>query len=160
MSFPLGKPIFVMIIIALISGGFLATRHEQPKSDLVFWTFTQSHADTYRSIIAQFEKESGLKVDIQIVAPIAENVRLESMFMSGQHDRALPDVVEVEISNVARFFRPPLDEIGFLPLNDYLKKDGWDKRILPSRLATWTKGATIFGVPHDVHPVSITYRQD
>jgi arabinosaccharide transport system substrate-binding protein len=80
--------------------------------------------------------------------------------MSGQSSRVLPDVVEVEITNVARFLRPPLDEIGFLPLNDYLKQDNWDKRILAPRLATWTKENVVFGLPHDVHPVALTYRAD
>jgi arabinosaccharide transport system substrate-binding protein len=160
MQFPLGKPILAMLFIALISGGFLAFRHDPPKTDLVMWTFVQQHADTYRSILDQFEKQTGKKVNIQITVQRAENFRLESMFMSAQSGDALPDVVEIEISNVARFFSPPNSEIGLLPLNDYLQHNGWDKRILPTRLATWTKGDQIFGVPHDVHPIAICYRKD
>jgi arabinosaccharide transport system substrate-binding protein len=159
-NFPLGKPILVMLIISLISGGVIAFRSEPPTTDLVLLTFAQPHADTYRSIIGEFEKQTGKTVSIQVMAPLAENSRLESMFMSGQNSRVLPDVVEVEITNVSRFLRPPVDEIGFFPLNAYLAKDDWEKRILASRLATWTKQNVVFGLPHDVHPVSLTYRQD
>ncbi len=38
--------------------------------------------------------------------------------------------------------------------------DSWLDRILPARLAPWTKDGVIFGIPHDVHPVTLTYRDD
>ena len=38
--------------------------------------------------------------------------------------------------------------------------DTWIDRIVPSRFAPWTKSGRIFGVPHDVHPVTLTYRHD
>ena len=38
--------------------------------------------------------------------------------------------------------------------------DAWIDRILPSRLSPWTKDGEIFGLPQDVHPVTITYRAD
>jgi ABC-type glycerol-3-phosphate transport system substrate-binding protein len=34
------------------------------------------------------------------------------------------------------------------------------EQLLPSRLAPWTKGGVIFGIPHDVGPVAIVYRKD
>jgi arabinosaccharide transport system substrate-binding protein len=161
MSFHLGKPILVMMLIALISSGFILTHHSQKPADLVLWVFADAHATTYRSIIGQFEKQTGLKVDIQQIALKAEVVRLESMFMSGQTDHdVLPDVAEMEIGQVGRFFLPPVDQVGFEPLNDYLKRENWDQRIVPTRFAPWSKNGTIFGVPHDVHPVTITYRND
>jgi arabinosaccharide transport system substrate-binding protein len=40
------------------------------------------------------------------------------------------------------------------------RPDAWIDRILPSRLAPWTKEGEIFGLPQDVHPVTITYRAD
>ncbi|HVT87911.1 MAG TPA: extracellular solute-binding protein [Tepidisphaeraceae bacterium] len=160
MSFPLGKPILVMTFVALISGAWVATCPSKPQADLVLWTFVESHANTYRSIIEQFEKQTGKTVDIQLVSPKASVVRLESMFMSGQTGRILPDLVEMEIGDVGRFFLPPADQVGFLPLNNYLSSGDWQKRIVPTRFAPWSKGDVIFGVPHDVHPVSITYRKD
>lgn len=160
MNFHLGKPILVMLIIAVISGGFIASYRTPPRKDLVMWTFAAAHAETYRSIVDDFQKQTGLGVNFEHIGLRAETVRLESMFLSGQSGEILPDVVEMEIGNIGKFFLPPVDEIGFEPLNDYLKAEGWDKRIVESRLATWSKDGIVFGVPHDVHPVTITYRKD
>lgn len=43
---------------------------------------------------------------------------------------------------------------------DRARPDAWIDRISHNRLIPWTKDGTIFGVPHDVHPVTITYRDD
>jgi hypothetical protein len=50
--------------------------------------------------------------------------------------------------------------VGFLPLNDLLERDGLMDKIVSTRFAPWSKEGVIFGVPHDVHPVGITYRKD
>ena len=44
------------------------------------------------------------------------------------------------------------------PVRD--RPDAWIDRIVANRFAPWTKQGVIFGVPHDVHPVTITYRAD
>lgn len=169
MSFHLGKPILVMIVVAAISGTLIALRAglgERP--DLVVWVFADIHANAYRgegnetgpTLIDQFTQKTGKTVRVDIIAFRAENVRLVQMFMSDMGGPEVPDLAEVEIGAMGKYFRPPLNEVGFLPLNEYLKRDGWDKRIVKSRLATWSKGDTIFGIPHDVHPVTLTYRED
>jgi len=170
MSFHLGKPILVMIVIAAVTGTAIALRsRERKRADLVLWVFADSHAKTYRgsglpgeppSLVEKFRKMHGLTVDIQLLSYRAENVRLVSMFMSDMKGPVVPDVVEIEIGQVGRFFRPPVNEVGLLPLNDFLKESGWMDRIVKTRFAPWSKEGVIFGVPHDVHPVTITYRDD
>jgi hypothetical protein len=54
--------------------------------------------------------------------------RLASLFMSNARAPNLPDVVDLEISRVGRYFRPPVKAIGLLPLNDLLEKHGWTAR--------------------------------
>ena len=80
--------------------------------------------------------------------------------MADPMSEEIPDLVEMEISLVGRFFRPPLKEVGFLPLDAQLDRTGWRDRLLQSRLAPWQKEGVTFGVPHDVHPCTITYRDD
>jgi arabinosaccharide transport system substrate-binding protein len=82
------------------------------------------------------------------------------MFMADKESEELPDVCEIVIGSIGKFFRPPVDQIGLVPLNDYLDKSGWRKRIVESRFAPWTKEGVIFGLPHDVHPCTITFRED
>ncbi|HEY7120190.1 MAG TPA: hypothetical protein VH475_26620, partial [Tepidisphaeraceae bacterium] len=74
------------------------------------------------------------------------------------HD--VPDAVELEIGSVAKYFRPPVRDVGLLPLNDLLARSGWIDKIVKARFAPWSKEGVIFGIPHDVHPIAIAYRQD
>lgn len=160
MTFRLGPPLLVMAIVAVVSGGVVARRADAPRPGLVMWVFAESHAVAYRSLLPAFEARTGQRVAIELMTGRAEDARLQSMFLSGHAGDALPDVVEIEIGAVGKFFRPRVADIALLPLNDRLRRGGWDTRILPSRFTPWTKHGVIFGVPHDVHPVAIAYRHD
>jgi arabinosaccharide transport system substrate-binding protein len=176
-QFPLGKPILVLSLAAAVSAFAVWSRSAGPRADLVVWSFDQAHARTFRdpfpdargrmipSLAEQFERKFGLRVRISLIGEMGENIRLSSAFMS-QASPATPDLCEIEIHSIGQFLRPPIDDIGLLPLNDFLAETGWDRRIIVSRFAPWSKTdprtgmRIIFGVPADVHPVTITYRKD
>ena len=167
MTFPLGKPILAMLVIAVLCGMGVMLRPSPARKDLVVWVFDEQHAQTYRPLIAQYQKHTGRSVDLQLVSNRALNVRLSSIFSSGLRGGQVPDLVELEIGNIAKFFRAPADDIGFLPLNAYMDRRLGGKpdsalrgQLLASRLAPWTRDGLVFGIPHDVHPVTLTYRQD
>ena len=160
MSFHLGKPILVMMVIALVAGVVVAVRPSQEKADLTVWVFADSHYKAYQPLIPKFEKEHHVKVNLNVLSARALGVRLTSMFMAEQASDEVPDLVEVEISLIGRFLRPPPQDIGFLPLNDRLKESGLDDRIVQSRFAPWSKKGEIFGLPHDLHPCVMVYRDD
>jgi arabinosaccharide transport system substrate-binding protein len=175
--FSLGKPIFVLLLAAAISSVAIWNHPAPPRADLVLWTFDQTNARIYRdrfpdtlrgvtpSLAEQFEQRFGLHVRISLIGEMGENIRLASAFMS-QADEQTPDLCEIEIHSVGQFLRPPCDDVGLLPLNDFLEKSGWGRRIVGSRFAPWSKidprtgQQIIYGVPADVHPVTITYRKD
>jgi arabinosaccharide transport system substrate-binding protein len=162
----IGNPVLVLAMTAVVTGIWIASDRSAPSADLVVWTFSDVHGEIDRQLIPEFQKSTGLSVDIQAMAQQTEDVRLVSMFMSGAAGRDLPDLCEIEIGSIGKFFRAPPQAIGFLPLNEYLSESGEDHLILPSRLAPWSKidpatGKTIiFGIPSDVHPVSLVYRKD
>lgn len=170
-SFPVGKPIGVMLLLALASGMVVFSRRPPPRSDQVVWVFAESHARVYRgdneskdspgqpSLIQHYAARTGRTVQVDLLAQRALDTRLLSLFMSPDRSQT-PDLAEVEISSVSKFFRLPVNEVGFLPLNKYLEESGLMNRLLPQRLSPWSKQGVIFGVPHDVHPVTITYRRD
>ncbi|HEY8667715.1 MAG TPA: ABC transporter substrate-binding protein [Tepidisphaeraceae bacterium] len=167
MHFPLGKPILVMLLLSAGSAGILLTRRPPPRSDLTVWVFADSHARIYRSatasdpsLIEQYQQQTGLNARVDLISQRALDMRLLSLFMSGARGEQVPDLAEVEIGSVGKFFRPPASEVGFLPLNTFLKKSGNYDRIVKSRFAPWTKNGVIFGVPEDLHPVTITFRKD
>src|SRR5690554_2472960 len=126
MAFHLGKPILVMLLMATVSGGWLLWRPAPPpRADLVVWVFAESHARTYRdrgedgspSLVERFEQRTGKRVDVQLISGRSQAVRLASIFMSQTTGDVVPDLVEVEIGQVGRYFRPPLSQVGFLPLD-------------------------------------------
>ena len=160
MSFHLGKPILVMIVVALVGSAAVALRPGQRKADLDIWVFAEGHHRAYVPIVERYERETGRTVNCNLVQFRALNVRLGSLFMSDPESPEVPDLVELEIGSVGRYFRPPTGAMGLIPLNDYLARSGWGEKLVKQRLAPWTKDGLIFGVPHDVHPVTITYRHD
>jgi arabinosaccharide transport system substrate-binding protein len=160
MSFHLGKPILVMMIVSLISGVFILRRPTPPKADLNLWVFADAHYRTFGEIIPEFERRHGLDVNLVVLYPRSMTVRLASLFMSDAKAEDIPDLVELEIGIVGRFLRPPPDDIGFLPVEERLKESGYWDQLVRSRLAPWSKDGIVFGVPHDLHPVTITYRHD
>jgi arabinosaccharide transport system substrate-binding protein len=171
MSFPLGKTILALICIALVSGAVVFFHAPPRQADLTLWVFADPHARMYRgdfrnatttkngSLLDQFQKETGHSVRLDLIAREALDIRLISLFMSASPGRG-PDLAEIEIGSIGEFFRTPTEDVGFLPLNGYLEKSGWMNRIVPTRFAPWSKDATIFGIPHDMHPCTISYRKD
>ena len=167
MTFPLGKPILILLLAACVSGVVILVRPEPPRGDLTVWVFADTHARSFRdphgqtpSLVDLYRQKTGKSVDVKLINSQALNIRLNAIFDRDDAGPDVPDVVAVEISNVGRHFRPPLKYVGFLPLNDRLKRDGLLDRILAARLAPWTKDGQIFGLPMDVHPVTISYRRD
>src|SRR6185437_14016162 len=147
MSFHLGKPILVMIVVALVAAALTGIPAKEKKADLTLWVFAEQHRDVYKSILDDFRKQTGVTVDVQLVSATAMDLRLSSLFMTDPTSPELPDLTEIEIGWVGKYFRPPVDRVGFLPLNNYLRNSGWEDKIVKQRLAPWTKEDTIFGVP-------------
>lgn len=160
MNFHLGKPILVLLVLALLSGVVVAFRPEQRKADLTVWVFADSHFKSFHPLIPAFEKKHNVKVNLNLLNGRAMSVRLGQLFMADPYSDELPDLCEVEINMIGRFFRPPLGEVGFRPLDDDLARSGLRDRIVSRRFAPWSKDGVVFGVPHDIHPCTITYRDD
>lgn len=204
MMFPLGKPLLVLLLIAVTSGAAIALRPATPRKELMYWIFAESHRKEFRPLLPAFAAAHHTSVQLDLIALRGLYVRLLSMFMTGTRGDTLPDCVHIEINQVGKFFRPPLDGIGMRDLTPYLENHGarditsrdehgeagwharltgdgriythdgqrwildaqrtrpdmWMDRLLPARLAPWTKQGRVFGVPQDVHPVTITYRDD
>jgi len=162
-----GKPIRLMVFLAAASGLGILARPQPRQTALTMWVCADTNARTYRdpqpgggpSLMDQFEARTGNSVVVDLIAFRGLDARLTSLFMS-QSDAAVPDVVEIEIGSVGKYFRAPIDEVGFLPLNNFLFRSGMLDRIVASRLAPWSKRGVIFGVPSDLHPVTLTYRKD
>jgi hypothetical protein len=203
MSFTPGRPLLVLLVVALISGVLVALRPAPPRATLDYWIFAEAHRHELTPILDGFTRERGLTYDLDLVAGNALGARLESLFMSQAHGPQVPDLVNLEIHQVGRFFRPPVDGMGMLDLTPFFetrgerriaslddpgragwaarhsdggicvhdgqvwrrdatrtRADTWKDRIIQARFTPWMKAGRIMGAPQDVHPMTITYRDD
>ena len=168
MIFPPGRPILVLLIFAIAGGAALLTlQPTRCPSDQVLWVFDPSHADTYQlpsgpqpALTTLYRTQTGRPVSIRMMASRALDARLLSLILSNTTGPQVPDLVEIEIGSVGKYFRASPEHSGLLPLDDFVRSDPATAQLLPARLATWTSGGHLLGIPRDVHPVSITYRKD
>jgi arabinosaccharide transport system substrate-binding protein len=158
---PFGRPVLVLALIALAAGTIVALRPAPPRADLTLWVSADQHARLYRDgPIDGFTRDTGKSVRLDLIAPAALDVRLLSLLNTGSHAQSAPDLVELDLGSIGKFLRPPVDRVGLLPLNGFLAKSGWDHRLVRSRLTPWSKDGIVFGIPHDIHPCTLTFRKD
>ena len=156
-SFPLGKGPMVMLILFLISTFFIFGRSEEEGENLEFWIFANTHYEEYQARVPIFEAQNP-GVNVQLIN-----------FGGTMHDKLLaamlsnfgaPDLVEVEITSIGRFLKGAIDEVGFVDLRPRLESEGWMEKLVVSRFTPWSYRGKIFGIPHDLHPVVLLYRDD
>jgi arabinosaccharide transport system substrate-binding protein len=150
---PVGKLIPILAVLACITGAAVLTQPSPPHSALTVWVYSDDEANTFRAIAPD-------SVRVDLIAPRVLDARLISLFMSPAAGLPVPDLVEIDLASVGKFFRPPPADIGLLPLNGFLSASGQLPRFVPARLIPWSKHGIIFGIPRDVHPVTLAYRAD
>jgi arabinosaccharide transport system substrate-binding protein len=79
----------------------------------------------------------------------------------------VPDIFEIEIGQAGALFRGPIKDIGLVDLTSrVMDPNGPDgkgslwSRVVNSKFAAYTDRGHIFGLPHDVHPMMLSYRRD
>lgn len=155
-----GKAAFIILVMAVVCGVVhvaLSVRRQAAQPDLVFAIFAPNHEEAYRQVIGDFEKQNGVKIQLQLVAQKALQSRLQSALLTGAE---VPDLVELVEGSMGYFTRGPLRDVGFVDLTDRLRDEGLYHRMVESRYSLWSSRGRIFAMPHDVHPVALCYRRD
>ncbi|QOV90930.1 ABC transporter substrate-binding protein [Humisphaera borealis] len=163
MGFHLGRPVFAMIALTLCGGVAIWLRPATTAPAAQVWTFAQAHADVYQSLAPGLEQQLGGTLAVRLIPNNALNVRLVSLLMADRSGDDLPDVVEIRQDAIGRYLGPPAGQIGLLPLNRFLERanpGGIGVRLQERRLLPYTKDGQVFGIPRDVHPVTLSYRAD
>lgn len=161
MQFPYGTAPLAILILALLSGLgiMISSARSAPaqRPDLVMAIFAKDHVEAYKPVIARFEKEHNVKIQLQLVDQRALQSRLQSSLLAGAE---VPDIVELLDGTMGVFTKGPLEDIGFIDLTDRIKAAELDKKLVTSRFSKWSSRGRIFGLPHDVHPIMLAYRRD
>lgn len=168
MDFPAGRTILLIVLFASVgASGILVGLPMAQRPDQVVWVFDPSHRDTYSlpsggqpSLLALHQQQTGHSVEVQLMPSRVLDARLLSLILSNARGDMVPDLVEIEIGSVGKYFRAPANNNGLLPLDDFVAKDLAARDLSPARLATWSHEGPLFGIPRDVHPVTITFRRD
>lgn len=158
-EFPFGKVPFALLVIALSSSALvLLTAHADPsRPDLVVAVSARAHAVAYEAALPAFEREHGVDVQVQFVNYRSLESRMQNAILSGSE---IPDLTELPFGTLGFFTRGPHEDIGFEDLTDRVEQEKLSERLVHSRFAGWTARGRIYGLPHDVHPVMLTYRAD
>jgi arabinosaccharide transport system substrate-binding protein len=162
MTFPYGKAPLAVLLVALICGLGLSLNSATPpadqrKPDLIFATFAAEHVDAYRPLLPAFEKQYGVKVQLELVDQRALQDRLQSALQVGAD---VPDMVELLYNTMGIFTIGPIDNVGFVDLTDQVHSRGLYDKLVTNRFTKWSSRGHIFALPNDVHPVMLAYRRD
>ncbi len=168
MQFPAGRTILLILVFAMVgSFGQVISIPNQTMPDQVVWTFDPSHLATYTRasgsqppLTELHHQLTGRNVVVELMPSRALDARLLSLILANTRGRQVPDVVEIEIGSVGKYFRAAPDNVGLLPLDGFIAHDPAARDLLPSRVASWTHAGRVYGIPRDVHPVTLTYRED
>jgi arabinosaccharide transport system substrate-binding protein len=156
--FPYGKAPFVLLAIAILSSLTFALTHGSARpADLVLATFSAQHYGAYVAALPKFEREHGVKVNVQRIDYQSLEARMQSAIVANTD---VPDLTEISEGTLGFFTRGPESDFGFADLTDRVKEAGLDQRVLEARLAPWITNGRLYALPHDVHPVMLAYRRD
>lgn len=158
-KYPYGKAPLVLLVLAILSTGLLfATQKQREKRpDLILVTFTAPHQAAYRKALPEFEKQHGVKVDVQLAHWGSLQTRLQNAMLA---DTEVPDLVEMLEGSLGFFARGPKEDIGILDLTPRIDQENLRERMVSSRFSLWSARGRVFGMPHDVHPIMLAYRRD
>ena len=156
--FPYGKAPLVLLVVAVLSSlAFAATHQNKRRADLVLAVFAAQHYHAYVAALPKFEKQHGIKVDVQRIDFQSLEARLQSAIVSNTE---IPDLTEISEGTLGFFTRGPIKDFGFLDLTDLVHEEGLEHRVVEARYAPWTARGRVYALPHDVHPVMLAYRRD
>lgn len=158
--YPYGKAALLILLLAMASGVArvaLSLRRQAESPDLVMAIFAPNHEQAYRQVLPEFEREHGVKVQLQLVSQRALQSRLQSALLTGAD---VPDVVELLEGSIGFFSRGPIEDVGFVDLTERLHAEGLYSSMVETRYSLWSSRGRIFALPHDVHPVALCYRRD
>src|SRR5439155_19413674 len=118
-GFPLGRAPALILVMFFVAAPFVLARPQPFKGQIQYWTFAQTHYDEYVERVKDFEKlHPGVTVRVSKVQDTNLRDKLAAAFLS---DTNAPDLAEIEISHVGRFFQGRASDIGFLDLTDRLR---------------------------------------
>ena len=157
------KKVLAVVLACLMLVGLLAGCGGGSQGDentiVMFLYGQEKEQEVYKDLIAQYEEESGIHVDLQITTADEYNQNI----MAAQTGGTMPDVFYLGPDAVARYVANDL----VLPLDDYLDQavidDLWGAINGAYRFDGKNPGSgqgSIYALPHDFSTFALAYNKD
>ncbi len=147
----------VIAILAAVSTLIVWTRRETTIEGLEFWVTSRPHYNSYKPVTDRWRETGEENVNLILLEGRALERRMMSSFFTGT---PIAGMLEVTTGAAKKAWRGPLEAVGFTDLTDILHETGIYEQFNEPSFSGWTTRGRIFGLPHDVHPVLLTYRAD
>ncbi|MBN2546584.1 MAG: extracellular solute-binding protein [Spirochaetes bacterium] len=120
---------------------------------VLMWSFAANNIAEWQERKADIEKKFNIELVIEQVAEQAFVQKLQAVMMDG---KGVPDIIEWKIEQNQILNADP-KKCFVYPLDKYVSKSNVFKNVVAGRVS-WVKyGKSIYGLPHDVHPVVLIY---
>lgn len=124
-------------------------------ADLSLWTFAATHAGWFEATAAEYEKKTGVRVAVRLVASnLFEQLLID--LKAGGH--GTPDLCDIEQGSFGSFLIGR--SVPFVDLGPELRKGGYDKQLVPGRQALYSWEDAVYGVEHALTPVTLFYLRE
>ena len=147
----------VIAVLAIISTVIVPLRPASSIDGMEFWVFYDIHNNLYGNLTERWRETGEENVKVGLLEAQALERRMMSGFFTGT---PVADLLEVHTGIAKKAWRGPLDAVGYTDLTDILHETGLYEQFNEPSFSGWTTRGRIFGLPHDVHPVLLTYRAD
>ena len=142
-----------LLALALLAVAFDAQAADKRK--ITLWSFAQNNVDEYVKRKADVEKKFNIELDLQVVP---QDAFVQKLTAAMKDKAGVPDAIEWMIEN-NRILNANPKKSFVIPLDAYVKKSDAFKKVVPGRVAWVTYGGHVYGLPHDVHPVTLVYNE-
>lgn len=131
-----------------------AMAEETQSSNAVIWCFAETHANYFRWVTEEYTKQHPeLTFTVEIMDNTSMQDRLSVIINAG--GEGSPDLVDIEQGTFPRYMNE--DMMHFVPLDEYITRDGLENAMVEARLSLYTYGDKKYGLEHALCPVTMAY---
>ncbi|MGE5528148.1 MAG: ABC transporter substrate-binding protein [Patescibacteria group bacterium] len=146
------RTLVIIALAAAILAGMSAMGLTAAKQKVTLWSYASNNIDEWKQREATVEQKFKIDLVIEQVAEQAFVQKLQAAMMDGSG----PDIIEWRIEQNQILSADP-KKCLVIPLDKYTSKSKVFKQVIKGRTAWCIYGGKVYGLPHDVHPVTLIY---
>lgn len=151
--------VLALVLLVSMSSAAVAGSFTEPTSPVTLnmWLFAETHGVYFRWATEEYTKlHPNVNFNVEVMQNDALQDRLSVVFNAG--GEGSPDLVDIEQGTFPRYMSDSM--MHFVPLNDYMTRDGQDGRMVEARLSLYNYKGNNYGLEHALCPVTMAYRPD